>query len=55
MNSFMSFGLKQAYSRFAKLGDPLADVDTLLDWEKFRLIGEGVYDNKDGERWSSQH
>jgi len=46
MNSFISFGLKQAYSRLAKLGDPLAEVNTLLDWEKFRWIEDELYDNK---------
>jgi transposase, IS5 family len=46
MNSFMSYGLRQAYDRLARLGDPLAEVNTLLDWEKFRPIAEGLYDNK---------
>jgi IS5 family transposase len=46
MNSFVSFGLKQAYSRLAKLGDPLAEANTLLEWEKFRSIEEGLYDNR---------
>jgi IS5 family transposase len=46
MNSFMSFYLKQAYSRLAKLGDPLAEANKLIDWEKFRSIEDGLYDNK---------
>ena len=46
MNSFMSYGLRQAYDRLARLGDPLAEVNTLLDWEEFRSIAEGLYDNK---------
>ena len=46
MNSFMNYGLHQAYSRLAKLGDPLAQVNTLLDWERFRPIAENLYDNK---------
>jgi IS5 family transposase len=46
MNSFMSYGLKQAYDRLAKLGDPLAEANTLLDWGRFRSIAEGLYDNK---------
>jgi hypothetical protein len=37
MNSFMSYGLHQAYDRLAKLGDPLAEVNTLLDWKDFDL------------------
>lgn len=46
MNSFMSFYLKQAYSRFAKLGDPLSEANKLIEWERFRSIEDGLYDNK---------
>jgi IS5 family transposase len=46
MNSFMNYGLKQAYDRLSKLGDPLAGVNSLLDWEKFRPIADDLYDNK---------
>jgi len=46
MDSFMSLGLRQAYERLAKLGDALAGVNTLLDWERFRPITEELYDNK---------
>jgi IS5 family transposase len=46
MNSFISYGLKQAYDRLAKLGDPLAEVNSMLKWEKFRPIAEELYDNK---------
>jgi IS5 family transposase len=42
----MSYGLRQAYDRLAKLGDPLAGVSTLLNWERFRPIAEGLYNNK---------
>jgi IS5 family transposase len=46
MNSLVSFGLCQAYAKLAKLGDPLAEVASLLDWEGFRSIEDGLYDNK---------
>ena len=42
----MSYGLHQAYDRLAKLGDPLAQANKLLDWEGFRPIEEELYDNK---------
>ncbi len=45
MNSFMSYGLRQAYERLSKLGDPLAGINTLLDWERFRPTSNGLYDN----------
>jgi hypothetical protein len=46
MNSFMSFYLKQAYSRLSKFSDPLAEANKLIDWEKFRSIEDGLYGNK---------
>jgi IS5 family transposase len=46
MDSFISYGLHQAYGRLAKLGDPLAGVNTLIDWERFRPVTEELYDNK---------
>ena len=42
----MSYGLHQAYDRLSKLGDPLSQVNTLLNWERFRPIAEELYDNK---------
>jgi IS5 family transposase len=42
----MTYGLHQAYDRFAKLGDPLAEVNALIDWERFRSTAEGLYGNK---------
>jgi IS5 family transposase len=46
MDSFMSYGLRQAYDRLAKLGDPLVQANTLLDWERFRPMTEELYNNK---------
>jgi hypothetical protein len=49
MDSFMTYGLRQAYDRLAKLGDPLAEVNALIDWEGFRPIAEKMYNNKTEE------
>jgi len=46
MDSFISYGLHKAYDRLAKLGDPLAKANTMLDWGRFRPIAEELYDNK---------
>lgn len=46
MNSFMSYGLNQAYDRLSRVGDPLSHVNSLLDWERFRPMTEDLYDNK---------
>ena len=42
----MTYGLHQAYNRLARLGDPLAQANSLIDWEGFRPIEEEIYDNK---------
>ena len=46
MNSFMNYGLRQAYDRLSKFGDPLSEANALLDWERFRPIAEELYNNK---------
>jgi IS5 family transposase len=42
----MNIGLNQAYNRLSEVGDPLFQVKSLIDWERFRLITEDLYDNK---------
>ena len=46
MNSFMSFGIQLACHRLDELGDPLLGLKPLIDWEAFRPIVEGIYDNR---------
>ena len=46
MNSFMSFGIHLACRRLDELGDPLSGLKSLIDWEDFRPIMEGIYDNR---------
>jgi len=46
MNSFISFGLNLACDRLVKFEDPLSEVNALIDWESFRHIVEGLFDNK---------
>ena len=45
MSSFESSGLNEAYTRVQKVGDKLADFETLIEWEIFRPIFEGMYHN----------
>ena len=42
----MDFGLKEAYKRVAELGDRLAEIESLMDWEAFRPIVGDMYDKK---------
>ena len=38
--------LKKAYERIRKLGDKLAKIEPLIDWEAFRPIIAGLFDNR---------
>jgi IS5 family transposase len=46
MTSFNRFILKKEYARLEELGDSLADIEPLIDWEFFRPIIAGMFDNK---------
>ena len=46
MDSFSSYIFRKAYQKIQKLGDRLAEIDPLIDWEAFRPIIQGLYDNQ---------
>ena len=46
MNSFVSFGIHLACQKLDELGDPLPGLKSLIDWEAFHPIMEGIYDNR---------
>ena len=46
MKSFKSYLFREAYREIQKLGDKLAPVGALIDWEAFRPIIQGLYDNR---------
>jgi IS5 family transposase len=45
MDSFKSYLLRQAYKEVERLGDRLAEVEPLIDWEAFRPTLAGFYMN----------
>ena len=45
MNNLLDFAFREEYRRLARLGDRLAEVDPLIDWDAFRPIVDGMYDN----------
>jgi hypothetical protein len=49
MDSFTSYIFRQAYEKVSRLGDRLAQADSLIDWEAFRPIFKSMYRN-DTER-----
>jgi IS5 family transposase len=46
MASFIDFAFREEYERVKRLGDKLSEIEKLIDWETFRPIVEGMYDNK---------
>ena len=46
MDSLKAFFLREVYKETQRLGDRLAPVDSLIDWEAFRPIVQGLYDNR---------
>ena len=45
MKNFIDFGLNEAYKRVERLGDRLAEIGSLTDWEAFRPILCGMHRN----------
>ena len=46
MNTFKAYMLRKAYEKIQKLGDKLAKIEPLIDWEAFRPILAGLYHNQ---------
>ena len=46
MKSFEKYFLEKNYARVEELGDKLAEIDPLIDWEVFRPIIREMYENR---------
>jgi IS5 family transposase len=46
MDTFKAYMLRKAYERIQKLGDKLAKIEPLINWEAFRPIITPMYHNK---------
>lgn len=46
MRSLIDFAIRYEYSRVKALGDPLCDIESLIDWERFRFMERYLYNNK---------
>ena len=46
MRSLIDFAIRHEYSRVKALGDPLCDIGSLIDWERFRFMEGYLYNNK---------
>jgi IS5 family transposase len=45
MSSFRVFMLRKAYERYSVLGDKLAKIESLIDWNAFKPVIAGLYHN----------
>ena len=46
MKTFTNYVMKNEYARVEQLGDKLAEIDPLINWESFRSIIRSMYDNQ---------
>jgi IS5 family transposase len=46
MKTLIGFGQKEAYKRVEQLGDRLAEIKSLMDWDAFRPIVGDMFDNR---------
>ena len=46
MKSLIDYSLNEEYEKVKKLGDRLAEIDSLINWEAFRPIVAGMYNNR---------
>ncbi|MDI6719890.1 MAG: IS5/IS1182 family transposase, partial [Methanomicrobiales archaeon] len=47
-DSLTDFALNEEYKRIQKLGDKLANLESLIDWEAFRPVIGQLYTNDRG-------
>jgi IS5 family transposase len=46
MKNFVDFGLNEAYKRVERLGDRLAEIESMVDWEAFRPTVGDMFNNR---------
>ena len=55
MKSLIDYFLNEEYAKVERLGDRLAEIDSLIDREALRPIVAGMYRNKTEKRWKTKH
>ena len=46
MRTLIDFAIRAEYSRIKALGDPLFEIGSQIDWERFRFLEPFMYKNK---------
>ena len=46
MRTLIDFAMREEYSRVKALGDDLSDINSLINWDRFRFLEPLIYKNK---------
>jgi len=46
MRTLIDYAIKVEYGRLKALGDPLSEIGSQIDWERFRFLEQHIYKNK---------
>ncbi len=46
MQSLIHYAINEEYEKVEQLGDRLARIESLIDWERFRTIVADIFDNR---------
>ena len=46
MQSLIDYAISEEYAKVERLGDKLANIEPLIDWEAFRPIIADMFDNR---------
>jgi len=46
MRTLIDFAIREEYSRVKALGDDLSDINSLINWDRFRFLEPLIYKNK---------
>ncbi len=46
MQSLIHYAINEEYAKVERLGDRLARIEPLIDWERFRPIVADIFDNR---------
>jgi len=46
MRTLIDYAIRVEYGRIKKLGDPLSEIGSQIDWERFRFLEPYMYKNK---------
>ena len=46
MSTLIDFAIREEYSRVKVLGDDLSEIESLINWDRFRILEPLIYKNR---------